>query len=96
MRRHQPVPPKLDMSDADRAVSDFNEHSGPARIFYNRNSKKFFVRCYPDGGDRWFGPMSDGMDIIELYRKTSDMPDVTVTVEELRIMEAGIGPYTVW
>ena len=94
--RHQPIPPKLDMSDIDRAVTEFNCHEGPARIFYNRNSHKFFTRCYPDGGDRWFGPLTDGMDIIELYRKTSDMPDVTVTIEELRLMEAGIGPYSVW
>jgi hypothetical protein len=94
--RHQPIPPKLDMSDIDRAVTEFNCHEGPARIFYNRNSRKFYTRCYPDGGDRWFGPLTDGMDIIELYRKTSDMPDVTVTIEELRLMEAGIRPYSVW
>ena len=85
-----------DASGLSMAVRDFNSHSGPARIFYNRNSRTFFARLYPDGGDRWFGPMTDGLDIIELYRKTSDFPDVKVTPEELRIMESEIGPYTVF
>lgn len=40
--------------------------------------------------------MSDGLDIVELYRKTSDYPDVKVTKEELRMMESEIRPYSVW
>lgn len=94
--KRRPDPPRLDMSGLFRATEEFNRHSGPARIFYNRNSRTFFVRLYPDGGDRWFGPMTDGMDVVELYRKTSAFPEVKVTPEELRIMEAGIGPYSVW
>ena len=95
MRKHRKYP-QDDASDLSYAVYDFNNHSGPARIFYNRNSRTFFTRLYPDGYDRWFGPMTDGLDITELYRKTSDFPDVKVTPEELRIMESEIGPYSVW
>ena len=95
MRKHRKYP-QDDASGLSYAVDDFNNHSGPARIFYNRNSRTFFTRLYPDGYDRWFGPMTDGLDITELYRKTSDFPDVKVTPEELRIMKSEIGPYSVW
>ena len=78
------------------AVRDFNSYCGPARIFYNRNSKTFFVRTYPFGGDKWWGDMCNGLDIVELYRKTSCYPDITVTEEELRMMELEIGPYSAW
>ena len=88
--------PQDDASGLSLAVRDFNSHCGPARIFYNRNSRTFFTRTYPDGGDRWFGPMTDGLDITELYRKTSEFPEVKVTPEELRMMESEIGPYSVW
>jgi hypothetical protein len=95
MRKHRQYA-QDDATGLSSAVTDFNGHPGPARIFYNRNSRTFFTRVYPDGGDRWFGPMTDGLDIVELYRKTSDFPDVKVTKEELRIMESEIGPYSVW
>lgn len=85
-----------DPSGLPAAVRDFNLHSGPARVFYNRNSGTFETRCYGDGADRWFGPMCNGLDIVELYRKTSDFPDVKVTSEELRMMEQEIVPYSVW
>lgn len=78
------------------AVRDFNQHSGPARIFYNRNSGTFETKCYSHGADIWFGSMCNGLDIVELYRKTSDFPDVKVTSEELRMMEQEIVPYSVW
>ncbi len=78
------------------AVRDFNEHSGPARVFYNRNSKAFFVRTFPFGGDRFWGNMTDGLDVVELYRKTSAYPDVKITSDELRMMELEIVPYSVW
>lgn len=78
------------------AVRDFNQHSGPARIFYNRNSGTFETKCYSYGADIWFGSMCNGLDIVELYRKTSDFPDVKVTSEELRMMEQEIVPYSVW
>ena len=40
--------------------------------------------------------MTDGLDIVELYRKTSDFPDVKVTDTELRVLESEIGQYAVW
>jgi hypothetical protein len=85
-----------DPTGIPQAVRDFNGHEGPARIFYNRNSRTFFVRTYPFGGDRWWGEMTNGLDVVELYRKTSCYPDVKVTAEELRMMESEIGPYSVW
>jgi len=94
MRKHHV--PENDPNGLLNAVREFNSHQGPARIFYNRNSHTFFARLYPDGGDRWFGPMMDGLDVAELYRKTSDFCDVKVTPEELRSMEADIGQYAVW
>ncbi len=94
MKRRQT--PESDPDGLLLAVREFNSHPGPARIFYNRNSHTFFARLYPDGGDRWFGPMTDGIDIAELYRKTSDFRDVKVTPEELRGMEADVGDYRVW
>lgn len=85
-----------DPSGLPSAVRDFNQHFGPARIFYNRNSGTFETRCYKDGAEKWFGPMSNGLDVVELYRKTSDYPNVTVTRDELRMMESEIAPYSVW
>lgn len=78
------------------AVRDFNEYSGPARVFYNRNSRAFYVRTFPFGGDRFWGDMANGLDVVELYRKTSAYPDVKVTPDELRMMEMEIGPYSAW
>lgn len=96
MRRHHQERIEEDPTGLPSAVRDFNLHSGPARIFYNRNSGTFETRCYREGSDRWFGPMSDGLDIVELYRKTSAYPDVRVTEEELRMMESEIRPYSAW
>jgi len=79
-----------------QAAEDFNNHSGPARIFYNRNTQVFFTRTYPFGQDRFFGPLTDGLDIVELYRKTSSYPDVKVTKDELKLMEMDVGPYSEW
>ncbi len=78
------------------AIRDFNSHHGPARIFYNRNAKTFYVTAYKDGAERWWGGMCNSLDVVELYRKTSDYPDIKVTSEELRMMEAEIVPYSVW
>ena len=78
------------------AIRDFNTYVGPARVFYNRNSKTFFVRTFPFGGDRYWGNMTNGLDIVELYRKTSNYPDIKVTPEELKMMELEVGPYSVW
>ena len=94
MRRRERI--EEDPSGIPQAVRDFNGHEGPARIFYNRNSRTFFVRTYPFGGDRWWGEMTNGLDVVELYRKTSCYPDVKVPAEELRMMESEIGPYSVW
>ena len=85
-----------DRQGCKSAVKDFNEHYGPARIFYNRNSKTFYTNCYDMGKDKWFGAMCNGIDIVELYRKTSFTPDIRVTMDELRMMEEAIGPYQVW
>ena len=40
--------------------------------------------------------MTNGLDIVELYRKTSNYPDIKVTPEELKMMELEVGPYSVW
>ena len=94
MRRRERI--EEDPTGIPQAVRDFNGHEGPARIFYNRNSRTFFVRTYPFGGDRGWGERTNGLDVGELYRKTSCYPDVKVTAEELRMMESEIGPYSVW
>jgi len=96
MRRRREQHAEEDPTGLRSAMRDFNEHSGPARILYNRNARTFFVLTYGFGDDRWWGDMADGLDVTELYRKTSAYPDVTVTEEELRMMEMEIRPYTVW
>ena len=86
-----------DPTGVSQAIRDFNEHSGPARIFYNRNARTFYVLCYEPGAERWWSPdMCNGIDQVELYRKTTDWPDVKVTREELLMMEREIQPYSVW
>lgn len=96
MRHRRMERPEEDPTGILTAVRDFNQHSGPARLFYNRNSRTFFVNVYGMGYDRWFGEMCNGLDIVELYRKTSESPDVKVTAEELMRMESEILPYSVW
>ena len=96
MRHRRMERPEEDPKGILTAVRDFNQHSGPARLFYNRNSRTFFVNVYEMGYDRWFGEMCNGLDIVELYRKTSASPDVRVTEEELMRMESEILPYSVW
>lgn len=88
--------PEEDPTGLLSAVRDFNEHPGPARVFYNRNSGTFETKCYKIGGEKWFGAMCNGLDIVELYRKTSAFPDVKVTADELRGMQREITPYSVW
>lgn len=94
--RKRRIREEADPSGLSDAVRDFNSYCGPARIFYNRNSETFFVRTYPFGGDRFWGRMADGLDILELYRKTSSCPDIRVTGQELQMMRCEIGPYSVW
>ncbi len=77
-------------------MRDFNEHFGPARVFYNRHAQTFYVKCFPMGGDRYWGDMIDTLDYVELYRKTSEMPAIKVTVNELHLMEQEVGPYSAW
>ena len=59
-------------------------------------TRTFFTYCYETGHDRWFGQMCNGLDLVELYRKTSATPNVKVTEEELRMMEGEIVPYSTW
>lgn len=94
MRRRTGMPE--DATGIPTAVRDFNGHHGPARVFYNRHSGTFFVKAYPMGSDGFFGEMANGIDIVEIYRKTSAMPDVRITPEELRLMGSDIPPYSVW
>ena len=94
--RRQHIRPEEDPTGITAAVRDFNAHHGPARLFYNRNARTFFVNTYAMDADIWFGDMCNGLDIVELYRKTSDDPDVKVTDSELRSMELEIVPYSVW
>ncbi len=95
MRRRTETP-EDDTAGIPTAVRDFNGHHGPARVFYNRHSGTFFVNTYPMGSDELFGEMSNGIDIVEIYRKTSAMPDVRITQDELRLMGSDIPPYSVW
>ena len=95
MRRRRMMPEE-DPSGISVAVRDFNGHHGPARVFYNRHSRTFFVNVYPIGSDGRFGEMAKGIDIVEVYRKTSAMPDVRITDDELRLMESEIPPYSTW
>lgn len=95
-RRRKPIRAEEDPTGLASAVRDFNDHVGPARIFFNRHARTFYTKCYEPGADSWWGPMCDGMDSVELYRKTTAMPDVKVTEHELELMEQEIGPYSVW
>ena len=95
-KRHKIQHIEEDPTGLAGAIRDFNTYVGPARVFYNRNSKTFFVRTFPFGGDRYWGSMTNGLDIVELYRKTSNYPDIKVTPEELKMMELEVGPYSVW
>ena len=74
MRRRRMMPEE-DPTGASVAVREFNGHHGPARVFYNRHAGTFFVNVYPIGADERFGDMVDGIDVVEVYRKTSAMPD---------------------
>ena len=89
--------PDEDPTGLARAVSDFNGHDGPARIFYNRNSKAFFTLASEDGEDRWWPvAMTRGMDVAELYRKTTAWGGQQVTREALLMMEQALEPYSEW
>lgn len=97
MRRKHPERPEEDPTGLSSAQRDFNAHHGPARLFYNRNSQAFFTICFEMGDDvYWPDNLTDGLDVVELYRKTSGGPDVKVTSEELLMMERGIEPYMRW
>jgi len=78
----------------NRSVEEFNRHDGPARIFYNRNSRTFYTSCYEEGYQDYFGELLDSFDVIELYRKTDGK--VKVTREELLYLENNVGPYKQW
>ena len=96
MRHRRKIHVEDDPTGLSSDVRDFNDHRGPARLFYNRNSRTFYVNVYDMGYDIWFGDMCNGLDVVELYRKTSEFPDVKVTAEELMRMESEILPYSVW
>ena len=66
--------------------------SPPARILQRYCTSA----SYGASTRRMVGDMCNGIDIVELYRKTSAAPDITVTAEELRMMESEILPYSVW
>ena len=96
MRKRNNPRPEEDPAGISAAVRDFNFHHGPARVFYNRNARTFYVRTYGIGADIGFGDMVCDIDTVELYRKTSSFPDVRITPEELRMMEMEVAPYSVW
>jgi hypothetical protein len=83
-----------DSAGLNGAVRQFNKHNGPARVFYNRHSKQFFVNCYEPGEENRFGPMLDSLDIVELYRKTDG--SIQVTTEELKYFEANLQPFRIY
>ncbi|MBE6526313.1 MAG: hypothetical protein E7Z63_00875 [Thermoplasmata archaeon] len=85
-----------DSNGLHRAVLDFNEYNGPARIFYNRNSHTFETKCYPPGSEKYFGELANGLDRVELYRKTTPFGNVKVVPEELLLMERDLEPYAIW
>ena len=94
-RPGNPIPdhPEEDPTGAESAARDFNGHDGPARIFYNRHAETFYTRRYPLGSEKWWGTMADNLDYVEIYRKTSAMPNVTVRPDDLRLMAQEIRPY---
>ena len=96
MRRRHQNRPEEDPTGISVAVRDFNSHHGPARVFYNRHARTFYVLTYGMGADPWFGDMVSDIDTVELYRKTSEFPDVRITADELRLMELDVVPYAVW
>ena len=96
MRSRSRDRPEEDPTGISMAVRDFNSHHGPARVFYNRHARTFYVKLYRTGSDSMFGEMTNDMDTVELYRKTTDFPDVTITPDELRLMERDVPPYAVW
>lgn len=79
----------------NRTVRDFNRHDGPARIFYNRNSRVFSVSTYPKGTEHEFGEMLDTFDVVELYRKTHDGGE-QISKEALKTLENRVGAYSSW
>ncbi len=89
--------PDDDPTGLERAVIDFNAHTGPAKIFYNRNNKTFFTQVSPLGEDRWWSDdMVNSMDLVELYRKTTEGKSQQVTKEALKLMEEEVKPYSIW
>ncbi len=94
--RRVPIHAEEDPTGASSAVRDFNEHIGPARIFFNRHARTFYTRCFPMGGDDFWGDMENTPDYVELYRKTSEMPEIMVKVSDLHMMELEVGPFSVW
>lgn len=86
-----------DPTGLSRAVLDFNRHVGPAKIFYNRHSKTFTTNTSNPGEDDWWSEdMACGMDVVELYRKTTAAGGTQITREALKLMEGELPPYSVW
>ena len=86
-----------DPTGLSRAVIDFNGHIGPAKIYYNRNSKTFSTNISDPGEDEWWSDdLANGMDVVEIYRKTTSSGCTQITKEALRLMENELPPYSVW
>lgn len=88
--------PEEDPTGKAVAIRDFNEHEGPARIFYNRNNNVFSTTCYPAGSEKWFGEMMNGIDMVELYRKTTSTGNLQVKEYEIDTMVQELRPYARW
>ncbi len=96
-RSHRPERAEEDPTGLSQAVRDFNAHVGPARIYYNRSMRTFWTRCYGEGEDRWWPvDLSNGPDVAELYRKSTEGGDDRVDSQELLMMEHELQPYSVW
>lgn len=86
-----------DPTGLQRAVYDYNEWKGPARIFYSIETRTFSTRTYEPESDCWWDPsLYRGPESAELQRKTTAHSNDRVEDYELRLMADNLGPFIRW
>lgn len=86
-----------DPTGLQRAVVDYNSYNGPARIFFNRDTRTYFVKTYEPYSEDWWEPkLSKGREEVELQRKTTAHGRDQVTDYELKGMANMLGVYVRW